>query len=62
MTTEKHEAILIDDGRYCNISGWGGIPIQLVPDLDSDDKYDDFVTWAMKDAIENHWQWDACEA
>ena len=64
MTIEEHEVILIDDGTLDTVISVDGVEYRYnwYPDPDSDESYDDFVTWAMKDAIENHWQWDACEA
>jgi uncharacterized protein YcgI (DUF1989 family) len=42
-----HEVLLVDDGTFDTVVSVDG----------RDESYDDFVAWAMRDAVEQHEQW-----
>tara|TARA_R100001509_G_C4840803_1_gene206575 strand:- start:528 stop:743 length:216 start_codon:yes stop_codon:yes gene_type:complete len=57
MTTEEqYEVILIDDGTLDTVISVDGVEYRYNydPNPDGDESYDDFVEWAIKDAIEHH--------
>lgn len=62
MKGEKYEPILIDDGTLDTVVlcegveyryTWGGMWDSL-PENGEGMTYDDFVTWVMQDAVEQH--------
>ena len=57
MTTkDEYEPILIDDGTLDTVVSVNGVEYRYnwEPDPDIDETYDDFVAWAMRDAVEMH--------
>jgi hypothetical protein len=55
---QEYERILIDDGTFDTVVSVDGREYRYNwdPDPDSDESYDDFVEWAMGDAVEQHEQ------
>jgi len=59
MTTKHdYEPILIDDGTLDTVVSVDGVEYRytFVPVKDDETTYDEFVTWAMRDAVEQHWE------
>lgn len=57
MTTEhEYEPILIDDGTLDTVVSVDGREYRYTwdPSPDEEETYDDFVAWAMRDAVEQH--------
>lgn len=55
MTTEnEYEPILIDDGTLDTVVSVDGVEYRYNWDPDSDESYEDFVAWAMRDAVQQH--------
>jgi hypothetical protein len=54
-----HEVLLVDDGTFDTVVSVDGREYRYNwdPDPDGDESYDDFVAWAMRDAVEQHERW-----
>tara|TARA_R100001510_G_scaffold39612_1_gene36063 strand:- start:1708 stop:1911 length:204 start_codon:yes stop_codon:yes gene_type:complete len=59
MTREElltYETILIDDGTLDTVISVEGVEYRYMwdPSADEEETYDDFVEWAIQDAVDQH--------
>ena len=54
-----HEVLLIDDGTLDTVVSVDGREYRYTwdPSADEETTYEDFVEWAMRDAVQEHEQW-----